>query len=254
MLFLAALIPAVALAASPWDGTWKTKLDTLKVTGKPDAYELSGGNYQCLSCVPPVNVPADGKDHAVTGHSYYDSFAVRVIDAASIEGTGKLKGKVTFTDKMSVSADHNTLTHSIADHTGAALAKYDYTSKRVAAGKAGAHAVSGQWQQGASTSASDNAVTLMIATSDNGIKMTYNGLVTDAKFDGKPVPVTGDPGHTMAALKKLSADTIEETDTRDGKVTDVTRTTLAKDGKSLQVVDQDKLHGTTTSFTMIKAN
>ncbi len=47
------LIPVASFAQSAFDGTWKTKLDSIKLTGKPDSYVLSAGMYSCSSCVPP---------------------------------------------------------------------------------------------------------------------------------------------------------------------------------------------------------
>ena len=50
----------------------------------------------------------------------------------------------------------------------------------------------------------------------------------------------GDPGHTMVTLKRISADTIEETDKRDGKVVGIFRMTVSKDGKSISAVLDNK--------------
>jgi hypothetical protein len=55
------LMPALALAKSPFDCTWKMNLDSVKWTGKPEQSELIGGNYTCKSCVPPYTIKADGK-------------------------------------------------------------------------------------------------------------------------------------------------------------------------------------------------
>ena len=79
-----------------------------------------------------------------------------------------------------------------------------------------------------------------------------NGNSYDAKFDGKEYPIQGDPGHTMVSLKRTGDRTIEETDKRDGKVVGVSRMTVSKDGKSIQVEYTDKQRGTTTSYTMEK--
>ena len=54
------LLPATALAASAFDGTWKTRADTLKTTGKPDVIVIVDGMYTCSSCTPEIKVKADG--------------------------------------------------------------------------------------------------------------------------------------------------------------------------------------------------
>ena len=41
--------------------------------------------YECLTCVPKLAVKADGSDQKVTGHPYYDTIAVNVVNASSIE-------------------------------------------------------------------------------------------------------------------------------------------------------------------------
>ena len=79
------LVPAVALASSAFDGTWKSRLDSFKVAGKPDSFLLVDGEYTCSSCNPELKVKADGVSHKVTGHAYYDEAMVKVISPTSIE-------------------------------------------------------------------------------------------------------------------------------------------------------------------------
>ena len=109
LLALVLLASATLLAQSPFDGTWMMKLDTAKLPSKPDKYTVSNNNYECLTCVPKVEVKADGTDQKVTGHPYYDTIAVRIVDASSIEIIEKKDGKVMYTDKSTVSADGKTL-------------------------------------------------------------------------------------------------------------------------------------------------
>ena len=89
------LLPAAALASSPFDGTWKGRVDSVKVTGKPDVFAVADGMYTCATCDPPIKIKADGSEQKVTGHDYYDTLIVKVVDAKTIERTNKLAGKVT---------------------------------------------------------------------------------------------------------------------------------------------------------------
>jgi hypothetical protein len=73
-----------------------------------------------------------------------------------------------------------------------------------------------------------------------------------AKFDGKPVLTMNDPGKTWVSLKRISDNTIEETDSRDGQVVDIYRMTVSADGKFMTVVDNDVREGTTSQYTMRK--
>lgn len=54
------------------------------------------------------------------------------------------------------------------------------------------------------------------------------------------------------SLRKIDDSTIEETDRRQGKVVDVIRLTLAKDRKTIAVVDEGVALGQTATYTMEK--
>ncbi len=82
--------------------------------------------------------------------------------------------------------------------------------------------------------------------------MHANGQSYNAKFDGKEYPVEGDPGHTMVSLKRIDANTVVETDKRGGKVTDEIRIAAAKDGKTIELTDQDLIRGQTSTITLEK--
>ena len=253
LLGLTLLASSALLAQTPFDGTWMTKLDTAKFPTKPDKYSLKDNMYECLTCVPKVSVKADGNDQKVTGHPYYDTMSVKVVNASSIELIQKKDGKVMFTDSETVSSDGNSLDEKFTDSSGTQPVTGEVTSKRVTPGAPGSHAVSGSWRTEKVNSVSNNGLTVTYQGTENGLKMSDpNGNSYDAKFDGKDYPINGDPGHTMVSLKRIGDDTIEETDKREGKVVGVSRMTVSKDGKSIQVQFTDKQRGTTTTFTMEK--
>jgi hypothetical protein len=253
LLGLMLLASGLLFAQSPFDGTWVTKLDTAKFPTKPDQYSLSNNIYECLTCVPKISVKADGTDQKVTGHPYFDTIAVHVVDASSVEIIRKKDGKVMYTDTATVAADGKTRNDKFTDSTGTQPVTGDVTSTRVAAGAAGSHAVSGSWRTEKVNNVSDNGLAVTYQGTADGLKMSDpNGNSYDAKFDGKDYPIQGDPGHTMVSLKRIGDDTIEETDKRDGKVVGVFRMTVSKDGKSIQAEYNDKQRGTKSSFTMEK--
>lgn len=244
-------------AQSPFDGTWMTKLDTAKLPTKPDKYVLNNNMYECLTCVPKVSVKADATDQKVTGHPYFDTIAVKVVNASSVEITQKKAGKVMYTDTATISSDGNTLSDKFTDTSGTQPVTGEVTSKRVSSGPSGSHALSGSWRQDKVNSVSSNGLTITYQGTDqgteNGLKMSdQNGNSYDAKFDGKEYPISGDPGQTMVMLKRVGNDTIEETDKREGKVVGIFRMTVSKDGKTIDAEYIDKQHGTKTSFTMEK--
>ena len=246
------LVPAAALASSAFDGTWKGRTASMKISGKPNVYLVADGTYTCSSCVPEIKIKADGTDQKVTGHEYYDTVAVKIVDAKTVERTNKLAGKVTGTARATVSADGSTLAFTFTDHTGAKTATGSYMAKRVAAGPAGAHAMSGSWQPDKMLQANDALSVVSYEMASDHFKMSSNGQSYDAKFDGKEYPIEGDPGHTMVTLQKVDANTVIETDKRGGKVTDEIRIAAATDGKTIEVTDKDVIHGQTSSVTLEK--
>ena len=112
------LASGLLFAQSPFDGTWMTKLDTAKLPTKPDKYVLNNNMYECLTCVPKVSVKADGSDQKVTGHPYFDTIAVKVANASSVEFTQKKAGKVMYTDTATISSDGNMLSDKFNDTSG----------------------------------------------------------------------------------------------------------------------------------------
>jgi hypothetical protein len=247
------LASATLFGQTPFDGTWMTKLDTAKLPDKPDKYSLNNNMYECLTCVPKVAVKADGTDQKVTGHPYYDTVAVRVVNASAVEIIQKKDGKVMFTDTETVSVDGKTLNDKFTDNSGTQPVTGEATSARVSPGPAGSHALSGAWRQEKINSISNNGLTVTYQGTADGLKMSDpNGNSYDAKFDGKEYPIQGDPGHTMVSLKRIGNDTIEETDKRDGKIVGVYRITVSPDGKTIKAEYTDKQRGTTMAFTMEK--
>jgi hypothetical protein len=253
LLALALIAPALLFAQSPFDGTWMTKLDTAQFPKKPDSYLLDKGMYECLTCTPKLKVKADGTEQKVTGHPYYDTVTVKVVDDHTVETTEKKGGKTMFTSTDAVSSDGDTLTTKFTDQSEDKPVTGEVSSARVSKGPAGSHLISGSWRVAKVISVSDNGLTLTYQTTANGLKMSDpNGESYDAKFDGKDYPIQGDPGNTMVSLKRIGADTIEETDKRGGKVVGVATMTVSSDGKWITVVYTDKQHGKTTTYKMEK--
>jgi len=68
------IAPLTLLAQSSLDGTWRFTPQSAEFGGKPDNFSLQQGVYRCDSCVPKIEVKADGKDHKISGSPYYDTF------------------------------------------------------------------------------------------------------------------------------------------------------------------------------------
>lgn len=244
-------LPAAALA-SGFDGTWKTRLDSFKITGKADQFQVLDGTYTCSSCVPEVKVKADGSDQKVEGHDYYDTVAVTVMSPSSLHIVEKQAGKLATSTSYEVSTDGNKLTVRFQDHTGGQVASGSFTEIRRAAAAPGAHRASGAWQPDQVHDINEAARTYAYQMTNDQFSMHWNGLSYNAKFDGKQYPVQGDPGKTMVTVKRLNDHTVEEIDHRQGKVTDEIRLAAAADGKTIEVTDNDVIHHQIATFTLDK--
>lgn len=244
------LLPALCLAQGPFDGTWKTRVSSFRQSGKPDVFDITQGIYTCTSCVPEIKVKADGRDQGVSGHDYYDSVAVQLLSASSIEISYKRGGKPASSVTYSVSDGGAMLTARFTDYSGAQPVSGSLTEKRVGPAPPGAHPSSGSWQIEQVTELAEVGRTITYEMGADSLKMRWNGQSYDARFDGQEYPIEGDAGHTVVTLKRLSADTIEETDKRGDTITDIVRSSVSGDGKTLHVVDNDVVHEVRTEYTL----
>ena len=249
-LLIALVVSVPAIAQNAFDGMWKFNLNDAQFPKKPDVFVLQDGMYHCKTCVPPIDVKADGQDQPVEGHPYFDSVNIKVVDDRTIEEVDKKNGKTVATGKTTVSQDGKTANFEFTDssNTNGDPVSGKGTITQVAKGPAGSHAVSGSW------------VTSKLDTlSDNGLLVTFSLSMTNptgqsyvAKLDGTDAPYKGDPGITSVSVKCMGENTIEETDKRDGKVISVARMTVGSDGKIITLKVEDKLRGSNSQFTATK--
>ena len=254
LIAMAALFAAAASSAqSPFDGTWKTDLSQTKFSPKPLTFYISGGWYHCVSCSHPFDVPADGQDHAVSDESY-DTINVTIVNPHTISFVAKKGGVVTFEQTRTVSTDGKTLTFKTTGHpvSGGPPTSFETTARRSGKLPSGVHATSGDWIIQKQTGSS-NALLTTYKTNGDEITMTSpTGETYTAKFDGSDYPVRGSYGWDAVSLKKINSHTIEETDKRDGTVTDVTTMTVSPSGKTMTAVETSKLTGRVTTFIATK--
>ncbi|MGP7795248.1 hypothetical protein [Sphingomonas sp. CLY1604] len=247
----AAAVPAAAQNAASFSGTWKGDIASAKLPAKPDVFMLKDGRYSCSSCVPAVAVKADGTAQASPGHDYWDHIAVKPVDARTIAYRYTRGGKVVTTSTDTVSPDGRTLTSRWRSTDNAKGVEQSGTKveTRIGPAPAGAHAASGSWRREAIKAISDSS--LYLTLKDDGRALTFSqpsGETFTARFGGPAVPIVGDPARTMAQVRRAGPRTIVETDTRDGKVVYVYTMTLAPDGRSITMVNEDRRQGTKTQF------
>ena len=243
-LFLIGLLPNLAIAQSGIDGTWKVDVGTLPMSTDALVWLLQNGRYQCKSCMPPIDVKADGQDQPTPGQSY-DTLSVRILDDHTVREIEKKNGQIDSDEKFTVSADGTTTTDEFAN--------WKVTMTRAVRGPAGSHALSGTWRSVKMESISD--VGLLITYRLEGEILTMSrptGLSYKARLDGTVVPYEGDPEKHGVSVRRVDANTIEETDELNGKPTSVVRMTVAADGKSMTIVVKNVEAGTTTQVAATK--
>ena len=247
--------PCAAMAQSPFDGTWKIDMNKVTFPKKPDVFLLQNGMYSCKTCTPPYTIKADGTDQPVSGHPYFDSVAIKVVNDHEIQETDKKGGKTVSTSDVVISGDGKTATYTFTDSSntnGGAPVKGKGSSTLVMKGPAGSHAVSGSWREDKMESLSENAIVWTYKVAGDQMTMTNpTGQTYTATLNGGDAPMKGDPGITSVSLKKMG-NTLEETDKRDGKVIGVFKMTVADDGKTAKASYTDTRQNRTTQFDAVK--
>lgn len=226
------------------------KMDTLQFSATPEEYLLERDMYHCATCAPRVDVKADGTDQKVAGH-YFNTIAIRVVDAKSVEFIQKKDGKTTFTVTETVSSDGQTMTEEFVNTMEAETVSGKARFKRVSKGPPGSHVLSGKWQMQTVKNATSAGTLITYQDISGGLRISDGSQSYDAKFDGNDYPAAGD-SHATTSLKVIDDSTIEETDKEDGKVLVVTLMTVSKDGKTMKVESVDKLRGATMTYTAEK--
>jgi hypothetical protein len=246
----------VGVAQDSISGTWKIDLNKVDFSKKPDVYVLMGGMYDCKTCTPPYRIKADGMDQAVTGHPYFDSVAITVVNDHEVKEVDKKGGKLVATSTTTISPDGKTAWFTFSDASdtnGGPPVTGKGESMLVAPGPAGSHAVSGSWRMAKIENMSDNAIVWTYQVSGDHITMTARtGQTYTAKLDGTEAPMQGDPGVSTVQVKMLGKNVLQETDKRGDKVISVFTMTVSPDGKTAKAVSEDKLEMRSTSFDVVK--
>lgn len=238
---LLVLTPAAALAASPFDGTWMERAGSYHNSGKPYVLIVDQNEYRCENCGSPMSVKPDGQFHEVTGHAY-DSASAKIVNGRTVQVRERKSGKILEEYTLVASPDRKQLRAKIVDRMGEKpITAYVLFVRSSGTGpEEDKNAVSGSWVV---TSQRQNHVPIMLKMTEDGFSWSANGQHYQAKFDGAPVAIEGDPTHTMASVKKLSENEVQETDTVDGRPVDQTVFAASPDGKSIKVTDTDPRAG-----------
>ncbi|MBC7504711.1 MAG: hypothetical protein H7267_03150, partial [Sandarakinorhabdus sp.] len=121
LAFAVTTVSAIALAApalaSGWDGTWHGDIASYKPPSKIVTRLLKNGHYTSDGSVPPRDIVADGKFHAIKGDPYADEMMVQAVDKATVKQAMRKAGKDVSQSVSTVEASGKTLTMAYTDMT-----------------------------------------------------------------------------------------------------------------------------------------
>lgn len=234
---LALLVPACVFAQDAFTGTWKQEATSIHQTGgKPMVMSLKDGVYTDDS-VPPLNLKADGEDHAVTGQKRFDTASVKVVDEHAIQLTEKKDGKAIWTGVFTVAADGKT---AIGEYTsyrdGSAPMSGKVSFARAGKATAGLHAASGSWRLDHVISEGGPDRTYTYHVDGNKIDYKTEAMTYTGTIGGKAVPfMDGGKQDGTVSVKRVSKNVLRETFLdKDGKVRATSTMTISADGKSIK--------------------
>jgi len=249
-LLLVVLFPGTSRSQSPFDGTWIIDIDNNRnfAAEKPIEFSLADGIFRDGNRV----LKADGKDQEVPVTGYWDTVTVRIVDDHTVEVTSKKGGKPMYTETDTVSPDGDALTQVMKDTTEAEAVTFESRYRRIAPAPPGAHVLSGSWQIFKQSRSANSTIITYKCTSQGFSAETPLGEKFDAKFDGKFYLMEDDPAHTMVAVKRIDANTVEMTNQRDGKIVFVVRLEVTADGKAIHASSKSEEDGSVKTWGLHK--
>lgn len=226
-----------AFAQSPVvDGTWKVDLASYSRAVRPMSWVVGGGNFECLSCLLPYRIPADGKDHAVEGYHSFDTMSVSFPRPDSVETVAKKGGKVVTRVTMALAADRKSLKQNVVStRPGERRSSVEALYERVAmpAGTVD-HWLTGSWRRVAYTAGTAARVTFKTEGGTLSMSSPDGGESYVAPLDGTPAPLQGAPGQ-MVSVRMKGTNSFEEVVLQGGKPVMKTVLTVDESGNKATV-------------------
>jgi len=243
MWFGSLFVPVLCFSQTAFEGTWRPDPQRPDPSSKPETIEIADGTYACLSCAPPYKVPADGRDHAVTGNPYFETLSVDVVDARTVRRTAKRGGQTVAEMLDVISADGKSRkgTQTLMGMMPKTV-ELRSTYSRIAAGPAKSHALSGQWRALEMDLTNHDEDTTYKVTGKTIAMTDRLGRSFTATVDGPDAPYLGDRTFTSVSLRLIDPHTLEESDKKDGKVVHINRWAIDSDGKTVHATFDDT-HG-----------
>jgi len=232
--FALALVSTTALAASPWDGTWKLDRAKSHFTGASYNYTKSAdGMWQFKNGPITFSFAADGKPYPVLDADH--TVIVTMTDEHTMKTVNQFKGKTTSTSVDTLSADGSTLTDVT---TGTHEDGSPYTSTETDTRSGTGEGFAGTWTSTKQSNSTPS--TNVISTSADSVTLIdpTSQFSLTAKLDGTPATAVS-PQMTEGvtfSYKKASANRLDYSIMLKGNKVVEGYMELAKNGKSYQDV------------------
>lgn len=232
-----------ALAASPFDGTWRADPKATKFDPKPDMRVIKDGVYTCSTCTPALTVAADGKINPVAGRDYADAMQVTVVDDRTVKMASFKKGQMYSEQTMTLSPDNAMVTMNWRNNNNPQnkWLSGSGSAKRTGPAPAGAHALSGAWVPVVSDA--DKIPEEQMVATMSVVGKTYKwstplGSSFTGTLGGAAVPIVGNKAGVMVAVKRLSPNSLEATYSLKGTPIAVDTMTVT-DPKTMTIAGKD---------------
>jgi hypothetical protein len=232
--FLAAALPTLAVAETPFAGTWVIQPELTTFAQRSMTVMIERGIYKRSDCTTALEVPADGSEQAVKGQPLFDHMSVRIVDSGRVEIEQKMAGKRTWKGLYTVSKDRRSMTLAFEDDRPAKAVTGVIKYVREGEPLSGAHALSGTWRPEKLVQLSQSALTLAIQDKDDGIALSWSdGRSTESKLDAKYNPLNGYlDGATMSVLRPRP-DTLAINQLQNVVPVEVSRLIISDDNRTL---------------------
>jgi len=227
-------------------GEWMVNLDSAEFANDNRNYVLADGVFDCQSCIPPYQMPADGEWQTIDRPGA-DSGMIEIVDDNSIRSAFRLGEEELGSTVWTVSEDGQTLTTEFTDMSGDETVTGSETFTRVSDGPEGSHAVSGEWTNAGEISVSDEGLRFSYSVEGDQYTSMGNGQSYTATLGGEPVAIEGSNSNVMVAVEETGENAYRETYSRDGEVLSVTEITI--DGDTMSAVSSDQRDGSSVSYT-----
>ncbi|WP_338240376.1 hypothetical protein [Aurantiacibacter hainanensis] len=226
-------------------GEWLADVDSAEFENDNRNYILADGTFECLSCIPPYEVNANGEWQSVDRPGV-DSVMVEVVDDSTVRSAFRLGEEELGSTTWTVSEDGQTLTSEFNDTSGDEPVSGSETFTRTAEGPEGSHAMSGEWTLADVGEISDAGLRFSYSLDGDQYTSTGNGSSYTATLGGEPVAIEGNDANVMVAVEEIGENSYRETYMRDGETLSVTEITI--NGDTMSAVNTNQRNGSIVRY------